>query len=135
MISTENTLNKTTKAMAVKLTSIFTFWQKKPELLTITAAVGIFILQETKAGRPCWIRKIATSADKIGFQALSQTGTASARINDLRKKGIEIDGTKYVIHDLQPGKCHYSKRMVEMFCLIKAGEAVDDEKLIWQRSN
>lgn len=105
--------------MAVKLTSLFTFWQKKPELITMTGAVALFILQETKAGRPCWIRKIAMSADKIGFPALAQTGTASARVNDLRKKGIEIDGVQYVIHDLKARKCLYSKRTVETFCLVQ----------------
>lgn len=120
--------------MAVKLTSLFTFWQKKPELITMTAATGLFILQETKAGRPCWIRKISMSADKIGFITLGQTGTASARVSDLRKKGIEIDGVQYVIHDLQPGKCHYSKRTVEMFCLVRLGSTVEENKLIWQRS-
>jgi len=103
----------------IKISSILSWRKEKQAAKSQASDVARFIIAETKAGRPCWIRKIAVHADKIGHDGLSQISTASARVNYLRKNGAFIDGQQYVIHELDlMRKCPYSNRLVEHFCMV-----------------
>jgi hypothetical protein len=106
----------------IKLSSILSWKEEKQKAHTQTIDVARFIIAETKAGRPCWIRKIAVHADKIGHDGLSQISTASARVNGLRKKGAFVNGQQYVIHELAPEKCPYSGKITERFCMVLESE-------------
>jgi hypothetical protein len=106
----------------IKLTSLFSWRKEKQAAKSQSNDVARFIIAETKAGRPCWIRNIAVHANKIGHDGLSQISTASARVNYLRKHGAYIAGQQYVIHELEPRKCPYSNRLVEHFCMVLESE-------------
>jgi hypothetical protein len=106
----------------IKLSSILSWRKEKQAAKSQSNDVARFIIAETKAGRPCWIRKIAMHADKIGHDGLSQISTASARVNNLRKQGAFIAGEEYVIHDLEPRKCDYTGKLVEHFCMVLKSE-------------
>lgn len=103
----------------LKLTSILSWKQEKPQATTTQVQdIARFLIAETKAGRPCWIRKVAMNADSIGHAGLAQISTSAARINHIRRHGVVVDGTQYRIADLQPSKCAYTGKLVEHFCLV-----------------
>lgn len=80
--------------------------------------VAEFAAAETKHGRLVWIGKIAEHFALRGESDLGQKSTASARLADIKERGVILDGRKYVLElvkkDTPPG----GRCKVEMWALV-----------------
>ena len=80
--------------------------------------VADYCERETKAGRLVWIGKIADHFLLAGNKDLGQKSTASARLADIKERGVILNGRKYrlelVKKDTPPG----GRCKVEMWALV-----------------
>jgi len=80
--------------------------------------VAEYCERETKAGKLVWISKIADHFALTGHKDLGQISTASARLHEIKEKGVVMNGRKYrlefVKKDTPPG----GRCKVEMWALV-----------------
>ena len=88
--------------------------------------VAVYCLNETKAGRPVWINKIAEHFTLIGQADLAQKSTVSPRFNTIKKEGVVIDGRQYKLEFVKSDRPAKNKPLTEMYALVlgKPVEAV-----------
>lgn len=100
----------------IKLTSLLAFLDISTERKTQTQLLAEWVVTESKAGRPVWIRRIANvAAKRTGMHSLMQISTASARLNSLKKQPFTVDGIEYNLIQIQSAKCLYTGKTVEMY--------------------
>lgn len=80
--------------------------------------VAEYIIRETKAGRLCWISKVAEHFAIHSDNALRQLSTASRAMNDLKKDGIVFGGHKYIMHKVKEDRPPGGRCKVEMWALV-----------------
>lgn len=81
--------------------------------------VAEYCKRETKAGRLVWIGKIAEHFTLTGNPDLGQKSTASARLADIKERGVVLNGHRYCLKlvkkDTPPG----GRCKVEMWALVE----------------
>lgn len=80
--------------------------------------VAAYALAETRAGRPVWVGKIAEYFMLRGHPDLGQKSTASARLNDIKKRGVILDGERYRLEYVRTDKPPGGKVQVDMWALV-----------------
>ena len=110
----------------IKLTSLLSFLETKQERKSQTQLLAEWIVTESQAGRPVWIRRIANVAGKrYGLESLLQISSASARLNELRKKPFTVDGIEYRLLKTPNIKCMYTSKMVETYKAMTQAEMIE----------
>jgi hypothetical protein len=80
--------------------------------------VAEFCERETKAGRLVWIGKIADHFLVAGNKDLGQKSTASARLADIKERGVILNGRKYRLEFVREERPQGGRCKVEMWALI-----------------
>lgn len=80
--------------------------------------VAAFAESETKHGRLVWIGKIADYFLTRGDKDLGQKSTASARLNDIKERGVILNGKKYRLEKVREEKPPGGRCKVEMWALV-----------------
>jgi hypothetical protein len=107
----------------IKLTSLLSFLETKDERKSHTQLLAEWIVAESNAGRPVWIRRIANvAARRHGMHSLMQISTASARLNTLKKEPFTVDGIEYHLVRMPSQKCIYSGKLAEMYRAMTRAE-------------
>lgn len=83
-------------------------------------AVARFAVQETKAGKFVWIRKISENAQNLGYAELSQISTAARALNELKKlDSFTVDGHEYYLKHWTTAKPKGGKRTVQIWAAVR----------------
>ena len=103
---------------AVTLTSIAAFHAHTGRD-TQRQSVARFAVQETKAGRFVWIRKVSENAANLGHVELSQKSAASRALKELKDlDGLIVDGLEYVLVHWDTSKPTGGKRVVQIWAAV-----------------
>ena len=94
----------------VTQTSISTYHETAPQRTKLRQRVAEFILNETKHGRTVWIGKIAA-------KLLLEKSTASARLNEIKKKGVQLNGVDYQLSHVRTERPNGEQRKVEQWAM------------------
>jgi hypothetical protein len=95
----------------VTQTSIEAHKQTTTERMTLKKTVAEYALSETRQGRTVWIGKIAKA---LGLEK----STASARLNEIKKDGVELHGVKYEIKLVRSARPIGESKKVEQWALV-----------------
>lgn len=80
--------------------------------------VAEYCERETRAGRLVWIGKIADHFALIGHKDLGQKNTASARFNEIKSRGVVLNGHKYALKFVRNERPPGGRCAVEMWALV-----------------
>ena len=80
--------------------------------------VAEYCERETKAGRLVWIGKIAEHFLLAGSQDLGQKSTASARLSEIKEKGVILNGRRYCLKLVKKETPPGGRCKVEMWALV-----------------
>ena len=95
----------------VTQTSIKAHAETTTERMTLKKRVAEYALSETRQGRTVWIGKIAHALRL-------EKSTASARLNEIKKDGVELHGVQYELKHVRTAKAVGESRTVEQWALV-----------------
>lgn len=80
--------------------------------------VAAYCEKETRAGRLVWIGKIAEHFLIQGNADLGQKSTASARLNEIKDRGVILNGYRYCLELIKKDVPTGGRCKVEMWALV-----------------